>query len=66
MQTRNELLGFFPEIAAELMKLPDMGIDGERVVLTTKESRNSISSEAPLCDTRSKTIGDCGWLKAWP
>jgi ATP-dependent DNA ligase len=35
MQTRkgNELLGFFPEIAAELVKLPDMVIDGERVVL---------------------------------
>lgn len=29
----NELIGFFPEIAADLLKMPDMVIDGELVIL---------------------------------
>jgi hypothetical protein len=32
----NELLRFFPEIAADLRKLPDIAIDGELVMLDQK------------------------------
>jgi bifunctional non-homologous end joining protein LigD len=53
LQTRkgNELLGFFPEIAAELAKLPDMVIDGELVMLNG-EGKPDVHSLRGRCAIR--------------
>jgi hypothetical protein len=41
----NDLLSFFPEIAAHLRKLPDCAIDGELVMLDEHGKPESIISE---------------------
>jgi hypothetical protein len=67
LQTRkgNELLHFFPEIAADLRKLPDIAIDGELVMLNA-EGKPEFHQLRGRCAMKDPQAYRCGGRREAP